>query len=563
MGSVTELVTSALPYVNAYPHLGTLCPILGGDIYARYLRKLGKDVIYLCGTDEAGTTTEIKALKEGLSCREICDKYNKIHKEVYDWFNISFDIFGRTLTSKHSTIVQDIFLKLHQNGHTLEKTVTEFKCNNCNKYLSDRFLRGVCYFDGCESICNGDQCDKCKNLIDASKLQHLKCSLCGSEPEKIISKQLYLNLISFVPNVEKTMLSGLETIMTTNAYSITKSWIEKELEPRSITRSLDWGISIPQTDKYPELENYKNKVFYVWFDAPIGYISILYEGLENKLKGKKIDINKIKLTQFLGIDNTFFHSIMFPSMLWGSDYEFPVVSNLVVTDYLQYNGNKFSKSEGKGVFGDHVKIISDKLGITEDYWRYYLAKIRPETASSSFTWDDFCSVTRADLNQRIGNLVSRTLGMVKKLYGVSHSMKYDFSLCNEQADILLNINMYKENITNFKYRDAVKNINKIADIGNLYVSTYELWKKKDKNDETNILFSNLLFIIYILAELIDPIMPNKSGEIKSYINTKNSVLIDFNTSDYIIYDTINYKNLFKVIELEDIKSLLVEMNIKD
>jgi methionyl-tRNA synthetase len=262
------LVTSALPYVNNVPHMGNIVGCtLSADVFARYHRSQGNRVLYVCGTDEHGTATETKALEEGLTPRQLCDKYHAVHKKVYEWFNISFDIFGRTSAENHVKITQDIFRDLNANGYILEREVEQTYCETDKRFLADRFVEGECphcHFPNAR----GDQCDNCGKLLDPLELINPKCKICGNAPVARKSKHLFLDLAKLQPRLETwTREQAKKGAWTANAITTTEGWLQRGLEPRAITRDLNWGVPVP-------VPGFEGKVFYVWFDAPIGYISI-------------------------------------------------------------------------------------------------------------------------------------------------------------------------------------------------------------------------------------------------------------------------------------------------
>ena len=262
-----RLVTSALPYVNNIPHLGNLIQMLSADVYARFCRSRGYDTLYVCGTDEYGTATETKALEEKKTPRELCDYYFKEHTKIYDWFHIDFDIFGRTSNPECTERTQELYKDLEKNGYIVEKTNTQLYCPKCQRFLADRYVHGICPKCGSDKA-RGDQCDDCGSLLDPIELKEPKCSTCGSTPEPKETKHLYINLPAISQKLNEWMeKASVEGKWSDNAINITKAWIRDGLNERAITRDLKWGIPVPR-------EGYENKVFYVWFNAPIGYISI-------------------------------------------------------------------------------------------------------------------------------------------------------------------------------------------------------------------------------------------------------------------------------------------------
>lgn len=565
-------ITSALPFCNNVFHAGNLTgSTLSGDVYARFQRKMGNDVMYICGTDNYGTQTELKAKKENVTPEELCKKYRNLHEKGYKWFNISFDVFGETPTSIHTELSQEIFKKLWENNLLSEKKSEQYFCEKCKMFLCDRFLNGICYNEKCEGLVKGDECGKCNKFIDTNKLKKRWCSICGEIPVKKETNHLYFKLSVFKNEIREYFLNennknGIKYISHV-AKNITKEWMNKELEDRSVTRDIKFAVNVP---KLEGLERYEDKTILPWLDAPIGYISILANSYPESWKewvNKEVD-----WVAFMAKDNVPFHTIIFPSTLMGSDFENLGcgITHLSATDYLLFNGEKFSKSGGIGIFGDQIMYMSEKLEIDEDYWRYYLMKIRPETGDSTFTFEGFCEVMKGELAQKMGNLVNRGLVMVKKYYSNLDEIKYqiDLELFLKLKTCLIN---YIKGFDGFNYHEGINIINRIAEIGNEWINTNVLWNVCKNNPvESEHLMGNLLFIIWMFSELIEPIMPKKSEKIKSYFiestlaseNGKNkSVIIDeimnilqkLNGKIKIsMTSETNIEILFKQIKLEDI-----------
>ena len=400
-----RLITSALPYVNNIPHLGNIIGcVLSADVFSRYCKMAGYETLYICGNDEYGTTTEAKALQEGISPKELCEKYCKIHKEIYDWFEIDFSVFGRTSHPKQTEIVQDIFTKLYNNGYIIKDTLTQPYCSNDKMFLADRFVEGICPHCSYEKA-KGDQCEKCGKLLDPLELKEPKCTICNTSPIFKETKHLFLDLAKLKPKLEKWIdKASKEGNWSNNALSITKGWLEQGLLKRCITRDLKWGIPVP-------LEGYKDKVFYVWFDAPVGYISITAAKFENWEEWWKNPDN-VDLYQFMGKDNIPFHTVIFPSGLIGTGDNWTLLKTISSTEYLNYEDIKFSKSRGTGVFGDHVK----ETGIEADLFRYYLIRNRPEKNDTQFFWIDFMEKVNGEIIANYANLVNRVLQFVDKFF---------------------------------------------------------------------------------------------------------------------------------------------------
>jgi methionyl-tRNA synthetase len=265
-----RLITSALPYVNNIPHLGNLIQVLSADVFARYCRLAGYETLYICGTDEYGTATETRALEEGITPRELCDRYHAIHTDIYRWFDVSFDHFGRTSVPVHTEITQHIFTKLHENGYITERVLSQPYCEKDQRFLADRFVLGACPHCGYPDA-RGDQCEQCGKLLDPAELVGARCSLCGTAPVIRETKHLFIDLMAILPKLRNWIESAAEKgFWARNAVQMTYAWMRDGLKERCITRDLKWGIPVP-------LDGYRDKVFYVWFDAPIGYISITAE----------------------------------------------------------------------------------------------------------------------------------------------------------------------------------------------------------------------------------------------------------------------------------------------
>ncbi len=400
------LITSALPYVNNVPHLGNIIGcVLSADVFARYCRLRGHESIFVCGTDEYGTATEIKALEEGATPKEICDKYHKIHKDIYEWFGIRFDIFGRTSTGKHTEITQEIFTDLHRNGYVVEDEVEQFFDEKAGMFLADRYIEGTCPYCQSEGA-RSDQCDRCGRLLHHGELKNPVSKVTKTTPVLRKTKHLFINL----PGIEKELGEWIakesrEGFWSDNSTKIANAWLNEGLRKRAITRDLKWGVPVP-------LPGYENKVFYVWFDAPIGYVSIT-ASLTGAWKDWWLNPEGVRLYQFMGKDNVPFHTVIFPSTLMGTKKPWTLLHHISTTEFLNYEGGKFSKSRQVGVFGDDAV----KSGVPADVWRYYLLANRPEQADTNFVWGDFADKNNNELLANLGNLVNRTLVFIKNNFG--------------------------------------------------------------------------------------------------------------------------------------------------
>ena len=395
------LITSALPYVNNVPHLGNVIGcVLSADVYARYCRLRGYNTLYVAGTDEYGAATEMKAIQEKCTPQQICDKYYKLHKMIYDWFDIDCDNFGRTTTPEQTKIAQDIFMKLHENKYLLTDTLEQSYCESCKTFLADRFIRGkcpLCHFEDAK----GDQCDGCGKLLNPTELVDPKCQICNNQPVVKQAKHVFIDLPQLQENLEKWIEKASEAgFWNSNSKTTTQAWIKTGLKPRCITRDLKWGTPVP-------LEEFKNKVFYVWFDAPIGYLSITATLTKNWEKWWK-NPEQVKLYQFMGKDNIPFHTVIFPCTLIGTKENWTMLHHISTTEYLNYEDGKFSKSRGVGVFGDNAI----ETQIPPEIWRYYLLINRPERSDTLFTWKDFGVKINNELLTNIGNLTQRSFKLI-------------------------------------------------------------------------------------------------------------------------------------------------------
>ncbi|KAI0978902.1 hypothetical protein GJ496_005080 [Pomphorhynchus laevis] len=506
------LITSALPYVNNVPHLGNLIGcLLSADVFARFARKYFKESLFISGADEYGTTTETRALEERCTPQQICDKYYKQHKTIYDWFKISCDNFGRTSNCHQTRIAQDIFTKLYDNDYILENTIEQPFCIKCERFLADRYIEGVCPLCGYDNA-RGDQCDKCGKLLNAMDLKEARCKICRACPINKPSRQLLLDLPKLEPIVSEWFknVSCVGT-WTSTAKSITKNWLNEGLKPRSITRDMKWGTPVP-------LKGFENKVFYVWFDAPIGYISITAD-LTADWKQWWLNPDEVELYQFMAKDNVPFHSIIFPCSLLGTRQPYTLVKHLIAIEYLNFENEKFSKSRGVGVFCDQATT----MGIDPDLWRYYLISIRPETQDSNFSWDDFQLRCNGELLNNLGNFVNRAVTFCNKNFDsivppFIVTDEYDFDTVRKINDEL---NELRDAMELCHLRDGLKHVMSVSRLGNQLLQMRKPWDLL-KNDATrNLAFNTIgmsINIVALLAVLCEPFIPNTAERIMHQCN---------------------------------------------
>ncbi|CAI8610771.1 unnamed protein product [Vicia faba] len=520
-GKRNILITSALPYVNNVPHLGNIIGcVLSADVFARYCRLRGYNVIYMCGTDEYGTATETKALEENCSPKQICDKYHAIHKEVYDWFNISFDKFGRTSSPEQTEACQSIFKKIFDNKWLSERTVEQLYCDTCERFLADRLVEGTCPTPGCEyDSARGDQCDKCGKLLNPTELKNPRCKVCKSSPRLRDTDHLFLELPLLKDKLEQYINKmSVDGSWSQNAIQITNAWLRNGLERRCITRDLKWGVPVPH-------EKYSNKVFYVWFDAPIGYISITACYTPDWEKWWKNPEN-VELFQFMGKDNVPFHTVIFPSTLLGTGENWTLMKTISVTEYLKYESGKFSKSNGIGVFGNDAKDTN----IPVEVWRYYLLTNRPEVSDTDFTWPDLQAKLNSELLNNLGNFINRVLSFIAKPAGQGYNsiiptVADDVSgdshdLTKKLADkVSAYLDQYIEAMEKVKLKQGLKIAMSISGEGNAYLQETAFWRLYKENQPLcALVMKTAAGIAYLLACLLEPFMPSFTLEVFKQLN---------------------------------------------
>ncbi|ORE14650.1 methionyl-tRNA synthetase [Rhizopus microsporus] len=525
-GARNIMITSALPYVNNVPHLGNIIgSTLSADVFARYCRARGYNTAYFCGTDEYGTATETKALEEGVSCKELCDKYNAIHTEVYKWFDLSFDLFGRTTTERQTEIVQDMFKKNYANGNVVKESMIQLYCEQCHRFLADRYVEGICPL--CQyNDARGDQCDACGKLLNATELVEPRCKLDGNRPILKESNHLFLDLTKLQPAIEETFKqSSTEGGWSANGIHITESWLKEGLKPRCITRDLKWGVPVP-------LEGYEDKVFYVWFDAPIGYPSITANYTDEWEKWWK-NPEQVKLYQFMGKDNVPFHSVIFPGVQIGTGEKWTKVNHISTCEYLNYEGGKFSKSRNVGVFGNNAK----ETGIPPSVWRYYLLSVRPESSDSMFTWSEFITKNNSELLNNFGNFVNRAIRFIFAKYdGVIPKADFNGQL---ETDLFKDVNallkQFVEQMEAVKLRAALGTVMALSARGNQYLQEANLSNAlfDESRPKCDAVVASAANLIYLLSALVSPFMPATSDSMCRQLNAPARNIPDEFTLDIL------------------------------
>ena len=472
--SKTFTITAALPYTNGPIHIGHLAGVyIPADIYARFLRIKGNDVAFICGSDEHGVPITLKAKKENSTPQKIVDRYHKIIKDSFDEFGISFDNYSRTSNMIHHKVASDFFMRLNDKNCFEEKETDQYYDSKENQFLADRFIIGTCPKCG-HSEAYGDQCEKCGASLNPSDLINPRSAISGNKPDLKKTKHWYLKLDQFQDFLSDWILTKNKDSWKSNVIGQCKSWLDEGLKPRAVTRDLDWGVPVP-------ISNAKGKVLYVWFDAPVGYISSTIEWAEkNKVNWKKFwKDSKTELVHFIGKDNIVFHCIIFPSMLQAHG-EYILPKNVPANEFLNLEGSKISTSKNWAVWlPEYLKDFPNQ----QDVLRYVLTINAPENKDNDFTWSDFQLRNNSELVAILGNFINRVTVLTKKYYDykipkVENIQDSDFNLLN---DIKLNIIEIEKLIMNFKFREACFEFMKIARSGNKYLADQEPWKLMKEN----------------------------------------------------------------------------------
>ena len=496
------LVTSALPYANGPVHIGHLAGVyVPSDIYTRYLRLRGEDVIHVCGSDEHGVPITIKAKKEGITPQQVVDRYHEIIKNAFAGLGIEFDIYSRTSSDMHTATASDFFRKMNEEGKFVEQTTEQYYDEEAKMFLADRYIMGTCPKCGNERA-YGDQCEACGSTLSPDELIEPHSTLSGSVPVKKATTHWYLPLNDYEQMLREWILEGHKE-WKTNVYGQCKSWLDGGLQPRAVSRDLDWGIPVP-------VEGAEGKVLYVWFDAPIGYISATKELTPDWEKYWKSE--DTKLVHFIGKDNIVFHCIVFPSMLKAhGDYILP--ENVPSNEFLNLEGDKISTSRNWAVWLH--EYLEDMPG-KEDVLRYVLCANAPETKDNDFTWKDYQARNNNELVAVLGNFVNRALVLTQKYYnGVvpacGELTEYDQQTIAELSGIKASL---EHNIENYRFREALKDAMNFARIGNKYLADSEPWKLiKTDTERVKTILNIALQITASIATAIEPFMPFSAAKI--------------------------------------------------
>lgn len=553
-------ITAALPYTNGPIHIGHLAGVyVPADIYARYLRLKGHDVAFICGSDEHGVAIPMKAKKEGVSPKEIIDKYHEIIKKSFVDFGISMDNYSRTSAEIHHKTASDFFEKLYNQGDFIEEVTEQLYDEEAQQFLADRFVIGTCPRCGNEEA-YGDQCENCGSTLNATDLINPKSTISGAIPTLKKTKHWFLPLDRYEGFLKKWILEGHKSDWKPNVYGQCKSWIDDGLKPRAVTRDLDWGIPVP-------VEGGEGKVLYVWFDAPIGYISSTKEWAEREGKDwepywKDKDT---KLLHFIGKDNIVFHCIIFPSMLKAHG-DFILPENVPANEFLNLEGNKLSTSKNWAVW---LHEYLEEFPGMEDVLRYTLTANAPETKDNDFTWKDFQARNNNELVAIFGNFINRVAVLTHKYYDGAVPSPGDFTTIDKQT--LETLKKFPETISNslerYRFREAGQELMNLARLGNKYLADEEPWKliKTDEERVKTVMYVSLQ-IATGLAILSEPFLPFTSNKLKNILNIGSSAVETswggVSTSDTLLPSNhqINKSELlFRKVEDKEIEAQLAKL----
>ena len=505
------LVTTALPYANGPVHIGHLAGVyVPADIYTRYLRLKGEDVIMIGGSDEHGVPITIKARKEGVSPQDIVDRYHKLIKESFEEFGISFDIYSRTTSEIHSKTASDFFRKLYDKGEFIEKVTEQYYDEEAQQFLADRYITGTCPHCKNERA-YGDQCEACGSSLNSTDLIDPKSAISGSKPVLRKTKHWYLPLDKWEPFMRQWILEEHKE-WRPNVYGQCKSWIDLGLQPRAVSRDLDWGVPVP-------VEGAEGKVLYVWFDAPIGYISNTKELLPDSWEKYWKD-PETKLVHFIGKDNIVFHCIIFPAML-KAEGSYILPDNVPANEFLNLEGDKISTSRNWAVWLH--EYLNDFPG-KQDVLRYVLTANAPETKDNDFTWKDFQARNNSELVAILGNFINRAVVLTHKFFDGKVPARngltdYDTATLAEISKIKADI---ENNLNNYRFRDAQKEAMNLARLGNKYLAETEPWKLAKTDMERVATIMNVaLQIAANIAVAFEPFLPFSAAKIRRILHMEN------------------------------------------
>ncbi len=543
------LITSALPYANGPIHIGHLAGVyIPSDIYTRYLRLKGREVISICGSDEHGVPITIKARQEGVSPQAIVDKYHSIIKDSFERFGIAFDIYSRTSSKMHYETASQFFRKLYDDGVFVENTTQQYYDEEVKQFLADRYITGTC--PHCSNPnAYGDQCEKCGTSLNATDLISPKSTLSGSAPVLKETKHWFLPLDKFQPFLEKWILEEHKD-WKTNVFGQCKSWFDMGLQPRAVSRDLDWGVPVP-------VEGAEGKVLYVWFDAPIGYISATRELTPDWEKYWKD--SETRMIHFIGKDNIVFHCIVFPAML-KAEGSYILPDNVPANEFLNLEGDKISTSRNWAVWlHEYLEEFPGK----QDVLRYTLTANMPETKDNDFTWKDYQTRNNSELVAILGNFVNRAMVLTHKYFegkvpNVDSISDFDREILNEIPKLKKSI---EENLESFRFREALKELMNLARLGNKYLADTEPWKLiKTEPERVGTILNISLQITANLAILGEPFLPFTADRLCKMLNLTQTTWENVGESVLSAGHQLNQAELlFDKIEDETVEKQLAKL----
>ncbi|MEU3059343.1 methionine--tRNA ligase [Streptomyces subrutilus] len=511
-----HLITSALPYINGIKHLGNMVgSMLPADVYSRYLRQRGHDVLYICATDEHGTPAELAAKEAGVSVAEFCAQAHDAQKAVYDGFRLSFDHFGRSSSAQNAEITQHFARQLQQNGFIEERAIRQVYSPADGRFLPDRYVEGTCPHCGYDKA-RGDQCENCTRVLDPTDLIEPRSAISGSTDLEV-RETTHLFLLQSKLQVEvEAWVAEHEEEWPQLASSIARKWLTEGLHDRAITRDLDWGVPVP-ADTWPELAA-AGKVFYVWFDAPIEYIAATKEWADADPAGRDhkawwYEAADVRYTQFMAKDNVPFHTVMFPATELGTREPWKKVDYVKAFNWLTYYGGKFSTSQKRGVFTDQALDI-----LPADYWRYFLIANAPESDDSSFTWEHFTATVNKDLADTLGNFVNRVLSFSRKRFGDevpagNAAGEAEAKLGGQIAELLAE---YEGHMETLQYRKAAAALRALWSAGNSYLEEKAPWLEiKTDPEGAALTLRTAMNLIHLYSVVSEPFIPASAAAMRS------------------------------------------------
>jgi len=528
-------ITAALPYTNGPVHIGHLAGVyVPGDIYARYLRAKNNDVLFVCGSDEHGVPITLRAKKEGITPQQVVDKYHKIIKDSFNDFGISFDNYSRTSAKIHHETASEFFKKLYENGKFLEETNAQLYDAEANQFLADRFVIGTCPKCGNEES-YGDQCENCGTSHNATDLIDPKSAITGNKPSLKETKHWYLPLNEYETWLREWIVVGHKKDWKPNVLGQVKSWLDDGLRPRAVTRDLDWGIPVP-------VKNAEGKVLYVWFDAPIGYISSTKEWAKKNNKDWEPywKDKETKLVHFIGKDNIVFHCIIFPAML-KAEGSYILPENVPANEFLNLENNKISTSRNWAVW---LHEYLEDFPNQQDVLRYTLTANAPESKDNNFTWKDFQARNNNELVAIFGNFINRVVVLTNKYYDGVVPTPSDFTDIDEEtlATVKKFPNTIGRSVEKYRFREAMGSLMNLARLGNKYLADEEPWKKiKVDEDRTKTIMYVALQIARALSVLSEPFLPFTSTKLKSILNIE-ATKDDLQWNDILTKDVLLQAN---------------------